>query len=140
METLLAVLMIGGVIYLICVSNENARLKGELNYKTMKEKTLEYKRKLSRMHKDEVEMELIIITESDKFKSLWNRAIEKFNDNHDEERIVPQKEWAEKWKQLSPLFKVISDCDEDAIESIHQYMAMIDMEYTCKYLALLELL
>ena len=32
METLLAVLMIGGVIYLICVSNENARLKGELNY------------------------------------------------------------------------------------------------------------
>ena len=140
MEAILTLLMIAGVIYFLYIYQENARLKGELNYKIMQEKVILYRRQLKKMDKNTIFSELYDITHSEKFENLWKKAIKLFNDNNREIKVCS----IEDYKQKCELYKnsdirILCDTDEDASESIYQYMAMIDMEYTCRYLAFLDL-
>lgn len=140
MDTLLAIILIGGFMYIIYVCTENSRLKGELNYKTMQEETKEYKSEFRKMSKTDIRLELIKITSSEKFKSLWNKAIKKYNENHNEEVVVPHKEFHKRFMETKSTYpRLRSDSEAEIVEAIHQYMAMIDMDYTCRYLALLDL-
>lgn len=128
------------VIYCFYLSLKNSKLKSELNYKTMKEEIAFYKEEVKQMSEEDIYFELLKITQSDKFKSLWDRAIKMYNDNNPGKIVVKASEYYKliKDRGVSMYPNYISDSDELVRLGLWQYMAMIDMNYTCRYLALLN--